>query len=532
MSGRKTVTIDSYEYDNLVRSSRDLTNVKRAYSALQQLADANNESYRQLRSQNESLTKRIQDLNSSVQSGRKETSELRNQLAAQARMQQEQLRSQAVEFERRTNDLRSGLEAQIHQLDNDVNDRIEANNRIIDETIRRNTNQLRSEMAEYSNRLNSRINTLNSQVEQIDHSVKAMMNSDEQLFSMARDYYNAATAVIEDTKEFYTFLEAERWNQALSNIEAANLDIQLTEKNPRNAGAARLSARLAYRNALEVQHRIISQQIVWQNMLERAMDTIGVVEAEIKANQELTVTENFDEPYKLSVDYWSNGALSVISSRLSVIKAQLERAREDELSVEDICSLQEQATDCIQETQNVSAFALSAFNSSVERFDIADVVSRDPHFTHLTQRQSAYEGGDQRARYRATLRNAVNGDEIVLTITPEIGEEGMVANNIQIDLLNNRQHNSAVISESQDQYMRDILSVLRSTAKKVPDRVSSDVSAMPGYDDRLSDMKSPDMNQWENEPEPEVVTYQQGTVPTKVSQGARRRQAAGRKIPR
>lgn len=513
MSGKKRITVDSYEYNRLLRDSRNLADTKRAYNALQQMLDASNNTLTRLRSDNNALSERISALNTAVRSGAQATSELRNQLAAQARANRQALSELSNDFNRRTESIRDDLMSQMETLNNSVNDRIEANNRIINNTIERNTAMLRNEMQGYAAALNTRITELDSHITSIDNTVSGMLHSDADLLEMARDYYASAQQLIEETGGFLTFLDAEGYNNAINALNIAASEITLTQTHSTNASAARISASNAYRTALETQHRIISEQIIWQNARENAYNCISVAAAQIAANETLQISENFDSPYSMSVDYWANGSLGELRERLQRIQRNLDNAESSRLTIDDIAALQHQALNIIEEIQNVSAFALSAFNASVERYDIVNGIAKDPHFTMLGERHDGYEGEDDRSSYRMTMVSGLTHDEIVLTVNPVVGENGLISNQINVDLLNPESHNTSIISESQEIFMNDILAALRNMGRKAPDRVQSDVGTIPGYEHNLSNMAPPDMEAWASA-KPEIPSYPTGSLPT------------------
>lgn len=513
MSGRKRITIDSYEYNRIKRDSANLADVKRAYSALQQMLDASNNTITQMRTDNKNLNNQIASLNTKVRAGETATAELRNQLAMQAVENQRQLTALADDYKRRADTMRSDLLSRIDALDNSVNDRIEANNRIINDTIERNTTLIREEMHGYVNSLNNRIAVMDSQLSALDNVVSNIKNSDADLLAMAREYYAAAQQIIAETENFHTFLDADGFIKAQQELNTAVSDINLTATHPTNASAARLTASSAYRIALETQHRIISQQIVWQNARETAYNCVSIADAQIEANNTLHVSENLDNSYNLSVDHWANGALAELRHRLAGIRHNLDNAEQNQLSIDDIVQLQAQVANIIEEVQNVSAFALSAFNASVERYDIVTAVGGDPRFRWLGERRDGYEGGDDRSSYRMTLTNPVTLDEIVITVSPQIGENGLISNQVNVDLLNPTVALTSVINETQELFMNDILEVLRAMGHKAPDRVRSNVEAVEGFEHSLSNMAPPDMNEWASA-KPDIPSYQTGSLPT------------------
>ena len=215
-----------------------------------------------------------------------------------------------------------------------------------------------------------------------------------------------------------------------------------------------------YLDLVDLRLELEKKEQEWLLLYNATMSNLGVLLAQVKANQQCKVwvgEDNEAECFSVDVDRWSHGNLSKYEQELKQIELQLQQG-ESTLTIEDVRTISEQIIRLEPELKEITEQAKRAILSSQLRAEIADkvveVLETLGFEMENSERDAGYEGNDQRASYMVKVKNLA-GEEVVSVITPEheFGSNSISINTFSPTFIDERatRQNAEAIFEALDQ---------------------------------------------------------------------------------
>ncbi len=188
--------------------------------------------------------------------------------------------------------------------------------------------------------------------------------------------------------------------------------------------AAISSAQQTYLQLTDLRIELEQKEQEWLLLYNAALSDLKSLITEVQANRQCEVEvgqSDEAQKFKLEVDYWVNGRLTLHEQQLSQLELQL-KAGESTLTTEQVKELGEKITSLQPTLGEIVEQAKLAILSSQLRAEIADRVVDvldSLGYTLVNPKEDAvYEGDDQRQAYVVKVKN-IAGDEVVTVISPE-----------------------------------------------------------------------------------------------------------------
>ncbi len=505
MSGRKTTytTIPEDELRRLRKSAAQANSLQADNKHLKKLNKDNEAALNEYRAQMKAVNGNIERLNQKlaeqVLTETREVQTLRNQLRQTVRDNQNRFLEETRRNEKRIADMQksftSELTMAVGQIHTDMEDAIDANNRRIENAMNQNTQHLKEEMASLEGRLETEMQEIRSQIDTVEQKVKATAWNQGILLEMAEEYSHTAQMLNQNTQENYRvdLLCPGRIQQVKDRFASAEKEIKDAKGMPENAATARREARKALEAALELQQEVIQAEQRWNMHYQSARQVLNAASAQLEASRNLELPE--EPEASVDVDCWTCGDLTAIESRLMSYHARIKDT--ENLGFTDMDEIQDACIQASREIDDTAMFAVEAFYASQDRGEIAQDVADQLNEYGLSVVDYGYQGEDKRSAHRLFLKNNVTGFQIVITQTPEIREDGTIANKLESDILNYGNFNE----ERGDQIAREVLASLSGLGFR-----QEPVSTVSGYEHLKSDrLEYADMQKWKTEQVTEVM---------------------------
>ena len=421
MSGVKTVTMSTYERDRLMRQASQAQSLSVTNEALRRINNDLNRTVQDANSRITTLNGNINRVNSALAAQKKDADRqaeaLRQQLQQAVRESNQRLSDQAQAHARQLADMQNGFQAAIDSTREEVASAMAANNRRIERVI-----------ADNNAALQSQIDSVQSNVTQVAQVVEGVVNSNDSLLAMARQYQAMADELNRDSRNYRCeLLLPGELSGVLAAAEQAQSDITLSEKLPTNAPVARDNARIAYERAIEFHERIVRAEEAWNLANQAAAQAIVAARSQVEASREVEVTEG-GRTATTDVECWSNGGISALEQRVDGLESSLT----GENTMEELQQIRAAAEQLVADTQETVVFAMGATICSQSRPDTAAALGRRiKEATGLSLVSYGYDGNDQRAAHRMVLRNPHTGMEIVVIQKPEVQRDGTIVNRLE-----------------------------------------------------------------------------------------------------
>lgn len=485
MSGEKRSTVTMYadEADRLRRQAGQAASISRQNDILQQMNENLENALRQSDYQLNSLQSVVTSMDGRVAEMRtahsRETQALRDQLNQTVLDSSDRIRAQARETSRRMREMQADFSDQIRAVEADITDTIAANNREINTRIQKAENTLRADIKASHDSLQAQIDTTEAEISRIHADNTTLLN-------MAREYQRTAAALNAETPRYIHGVEMlGGMKDVLHSSETADGDIALAETYPANSGVARASARTAYEAALEFRQRAAAAEHIWQLHEQTVRLTLEAAAAQLEASRVLTLE---DEDVEVNVEYWSNGGISALETRLNQVRRALE-ASTARTSVEDLDGLRQAAEQISREIGEAAGFANIAIHESQNRADTAADFFDRLNEVGVDLVDRGYEGGDQRGSYRLHMKDPVSKDEFYIVQRPYTTADGTIATEIELDYCSDTP-DEALFNSRQREMMEAMGLGADACHEQTP------VQTVPGYESKPSDRAMPSAVAW------------------------------------
>lgn len=246
--------------------------------------------------------------------------------------------------------------------------------------------------------------------------------------------------------------ESQRWEQLQQTIQNAESDLR--------SGAyqsAISNGRTAYQEAYALRDVLIAHELEWQSTIEAVRQSEMVLLENLTAAQGRTYTFELDGEQiteDRGVDYWTYGKFSVLIERINAVRNQLNMNTES-LSIDQLRNYLQQLSELIGELSLLENAAATNLSMAQGRYNMAERIGRVLGNQFLMVDQDGdYFAQENRDEYHAVFRNSTTNEEAVVTITPLVGEDGIVVNHAELIVgvpTNNKEDreriNSAVVSQ-------------------------------------------------------------------------------------
>lgn len=288
---------------------------------------------------------------------------------------------------------------------------------------------LNDRMEEIQTQTNGRIDEVQTQVANVRSMVEAMGADDAQRRAQAREIYQTALAVREET-DAYNRANGHEW-ESVRRTEVVGAE-ETTRLNLDDAAqgaglAARNLALTQLQHALIFREQVFAREREWQTA--HALTEAAVVEAQTLLSHSRSVSFG-DEA--VDVDHWTCGELSRIRSRIEALD---ERLKDPSVDAEQMADMRDLAMRYRNEIEEAVTFALQARQMSYARQDMLQIAvehleeTENMHFVW-----SEFYGGDERLGRRSYVRSD-SGLEIVLTAEPVPQPDGTIINQLRSDII-------------------------------------------------------------------------------------------------
>ncbi len=179
-----------------------------------------------------------------------------------------------------------------------------------------------------------------------------------------------------------------------------------------------------YLDLSDLRMELEQRQQEWEFFYSATLEDLKLLIQEVQANRECEMEigqGDESQKFRLEVDYWTNGRLSLYEQELQKIETRL-RSEESTLTLETIQDLARQVEEQRPCLEDIIEQARDEILSSQLRAEIADKVAEVlggmGYILIEPERNAIYEGGDQRRAYVLKLKDANQG-EVVTIISPE-----------------------------------------------------------------------------------------------------------------
>ena len=400
----------------------------RVVQSVQTQGVQNSEIITALRRQNETLQQSINAARQSVNEMQEEYDRRIRSLQTEQAQQMQTLRIQ-MDQERIT------AANALQQLEEDNKVRTQAAVRAVTEDVQRRIGAVRNEMNAQIAAQQDAVNHLQSDFEALVSHISNDTEARNRRIQQARDYLEAARAVISETDRFNEenqhSWQADRRDELLQMEQDTVSDI-----NNHADQVAMTDGRDLFRNALEYRSNVIAEEQRWQIEMIAADNAVDAAEAAMELSRQITVSAEDDDgntvTETIDVDYWTCGDLTRINRNLVALRGLMDQP---ELTHEQLLSISELAENYRDQIEQARLFALQARQFSYDREGMLEaavdsVIERLGNVHQVWQENYA---DDERLGRRVYLE-ADTGERIVLTAEPVV-RDGKIRNEVRYEIL-------------------------------------------------------------------------------------------------
>jgi len=404
MSGIKEmkITMPQSQRDNLLNSAKRAKEsaelaAKREKAAKNALNDAN----RQLDSLNNTLNSEVAGLHEDVgQIARDQNRRLRQQ----TREHQRQIQQQADSVNRTIDDLSARMESQRVALNKSI------------EQVRQQGEQNRQQLQSAIDSVNSRIDASDAR----DTSHK----------SLAEFWISQSQAFIKDIGQYrhnmFTPGQLAKWQNELDTIQQQEMAQGAYQ-------TAMASARSAFNNVVELKENVVDAETEWAIYHSAYVNAMAEAQSNLDAFQNLQFTiamEHGDETVDANIDYWTDSALSRISSALAEVKAK--EGKIQEVPTNELIKMLDKLDEISTQMEVAANEAKEALISSQQRTEMANRLTgalADCGWDFHEDRDGvAYEGNEFNRPVHIKMSDGMD-NEIVAIISPDAD----LGNNLELN---------------------------------------------------------------------------------------------------
>lgn len=381
---------------------------------------------------------------------------LDQEIIAQERIHTEQfqqMRRQHSQDIRQTNEritrVSQQLQGQITQTRNELEGQISS--------LRTHTDQQLSAIRQQRER---DIAWTRQQFENTNSRITSLEQTIENHHELSEYWISQAQRMIAEIRDsLHPERESQHWEQLQQTLQNAISDL--------NSGAfqsAISNGRNAYQDAYALRDILIAHELEWQQTLEAVRQSETALLENLVQAQGRTYTFELDGEQVTEdrgVDYWTYGQFSVLIDRINEARNQLNN-NTDSLSIEQLQRYLQQMTELLAELSLLENAAAANLSMAQGRYNMAERIGRvlGDQFL-MVDSDGDYFAQENRDEYHAVFRNNTTGEEVVVTITPLVGEDGVVVNHAELIV--------GVPTNSKEDRERINDAVVSSVAREVPD---------------------------------------------------------------
>lgn len=393
-----------------------------------------------LQQQNQAIQQERAHMSSAIQS-------LDRELKEKERLQNEKIRSMQSQYTQQIASMNTHFQQEQQGLRQEINHVREANQKTQDELYRTQAEmrtgfaeikqetdrklqnqreQLRREIAHESARLESEISAVDARVQSITAQLANEKNYSKEL---ATYWLQEAERLIRELEDTYrdSLFDRRRMEIIRQKLDNAKQDIDMGQP-------AIVPAREAFQDAMRMKEDLAELEMEWnywynalRNEEQQLLDDLD------SANHRIYVFDNDGEriEYNNGIDYWTNGQLSVVTSRIEKLRQQMGAL--DSATIDDLKEYEEQMRSLIEELaliENAShinvAMSLSRFQTAVK---IGEILGEE---FEMVESDGDFFREENREEYHAIFQNPLTGDRVAVVITPVPDEAGVVQNHIEL----------------------------------------------------------------------------------------------------
>ena len=328
---------------------------------------------------------------------------------AQQLMEREELRQSAQELSNSCVSLITNLlQRQVNGLSEDVRAMSEEQNR----RLTRMANNFNRSIREIQEQREKDRAELETSIHNMEERIAAKERSHRE---QAEFWISQTEAYFEDIAQYrhelFTPMQLSRLRELLGQVSQ---DMQ-TEAYQ----SAITSARSVFNQAVDLKERVVNAEIEWANYHSQFQQAFADLRSNLYYHQTMQFiisTDVGDETIDANIDYWTEGALTVIANGVAEIERLAERL--NEVSTAELVQLLNTTNSLNEQLRNVCQRAKDALICSQMRAEIADNLADQLQQAGWEFVGYTYEGEEMNAPLHVKLRD-MSGNEIVAIISPQ-----------------------------------------------------------------------------------------------------------------
>ena len=337
---------------------------------------------------------------------------LRIATEANDRMSRE-LAAERARAKKREEELRRTSQRDISRL----NEQLARQIREQDAKIEQQRNQLE---IEFSQNLEGSLAEVRAEVGQLVGNIQNRLDREARSKKERAEFwftqYEALCNGILDERVHYDHLRHGQMNTFYNQIDIAR---NMIDSDDSESATALLTTQFA--NLTQFRHELIMYEELWLEEYNQANDRLISLSGRI--NNDFNVTYDLDgNVIDVNYDYWTNGDLETLRSRVSHIHERLRQG--NELSRENVADIARELSICEQTLENIENRAIESFERSEIRFTTAVNISQILRERGWECSNIIFAENEENREVQALFVNATGTEQIVLTIDD---------NNVEID---------------------------------------------------------------------------------------------------
>ena len=359
MSFLNTVEVDTYEYEKMVRATKEVDNLR--------------ERLRKERRNRNKIKKRMDELEKNLDNKINKLNRLNEELDEEVRVLNDELKEQKIKFKN------------------------------LDEKIDLVKEDLDKEIQNLRNETNKKINKINKELKSIRLEKE---NKKELALSWLKNFENVIKMIRELDHEKFKPGELKRLLE----------EVRLARENINNGvyEAAISSLQERFIDARNLFNEVFLLQEEFEELKTIALNNIDELNDLIEAQKEVEFVI-FDEKVKLDVNYWTNGKLDRIKKRIEELKTKIE---DKKTTIEELVEIIKEENILLEELKNISNEARDNLLLSESRIEIAERVEEVLEDLGYDLDGATFEMDDKRKSAVLKFENE-GGEEIITVITPK-----------------------------------------------------------------------------------------------------------------
>gem|GEM_PF-4265618 len=312
--------------------------------------------------------------------------------------------------------------------------------------IQQQGEHIRLEMQEQRQELTQMINALEQRINEKEQGQK----------ERAEFWVEQAECFIRSIDEYrHELFMPNRLSIIRSRLQQAQSSISFGDHQ-----AAISSAQEAFNSAVSMRSDVVQAELEWERYFQLLSCNLARLSATINSAK-LLEFEIGDEKVDAKIDYWTNGALVRLSERVSAIQQILKEP--DKASSDTLVTLISEVDDL---TQRLTAERSGLIDSAKEnmmlsayRVDMVNSIAEAMQKEGWNQIEYGFKGDEEKDELHIKIGD-VNGNEMVVVISPQFNEQGRATGNaLEFNFFNDRElamENAEIAVASVERALSDV----------------------------------------------------------------------------